>query len=274
MSDAMTQTDVTNATLIYRKDLTRDLAIFRIKPDGGVPDFTAGQFATIGLPKPEPTDPVEIEKAKKRKGPALIRRAYSIASPPSEKDYLELYVALVEDGQLTPKLWELQDGDRLFCDPKLRGHFTMEDVPDNMNLCMLSTGTGLAPFISMLKQHMASGRWKRFIVLHGVRYQDDLGYRDELENLAYKHKDILYVPALSREPKDSPWKGLRGRIPLVLDPDVWDIYLGIELDPTDTHFFLCGNPGMIDGVTPMLEERGFTIDSKKEPGNIHFERYW
>jgi len=266
--------DVFNATLTFRKDFTEDLAIFRIVPDGGVPDFIAGQFCTIGLPKPEPTDPVEIEKRKKRKGPALIRRAYSIASPPKQKDYLELYIAKVEEGELTPKLWELQDGDRLFCDPKIRGHFTMDEVEPNKNLVMMSTGTGLAPFRAMLHEHMGKGLWKRFVIIHGVRYQDDLGYRDELENLAYKHKDVLYVPSLSREPKDSPWKGLRGRIPLILDPDVWDIYLGFEIDPNDTHVFLCGNPAMIDTVNPMLEERGFKIDKKKDPGNIHFERYW
>jgi ferredoxin--NADP+ reductase len=267
-------TDILNATIIERKDLNEELAIVRIQPDGGVvPDFQPGQFCTIGLPKaPEEIDP-QSPAVKRGKVP-LIRRAYSIASSPMEKDALELYIVLVEAGRLTSKLWELNQGDRLFLDPRINGHFTLEPIPPGKDLIFVSTGTGLAPFISMLRTFRGSGRWRRCVVLHGVRMARDLGYREELTRIAAEDSTVTYIPAVTREPADSDYPGYRGRVNQALEAATYEKLVGAPLDPAHCHVLLCGNPAMIDTVQAELSPLGFTEHKKDQPGTLHFERYW
>ena len=269
------ETDPYNAKVVGREDFTKDLAVFKIAyEDAEVPEFTPGQFATLGVIKPE--TPEEAAK-RRRPGPKLLRRAYSIASSPREKNHLEFYIALVEEGQLTPKLWQLHEGDRLFMDHKIKGHFTMDDVPDGKDLIMVSTGTGLAPFLSMVDTYYDQpGRWNRLVFIHGVRYACDLGYRDKLEKLAAEDPDIFYIPAVTREPDDSDYDGPRGRCQTVLTQEHLDrLAGGVKLDPETAHVFLCGNPAMIDQCEVELTQVGFTVKDRKNPdGNVHFERYW
>ena len=139
---------------------------------------------------------------------------------------------------------------------------------------MIATGTGIAPFLSMLKTHLGQKRWRRFVLIHGARYARDLGYFDELSSLAKAHSDVFYIPATTREAPGSAWSGLRGRVQTLLEGNTYKNAVGIELDPNETHVFLCGNPEMIDAVQAVLEARGFKEHSKKDPGNIHVERYW
>ena len=268
-------TDPYNATIVGREDFTKDLAVFKIAYDSGpVPDFTPGQFATLGVVKPE--TPEEAAK-RRRPGPKLLRRAYSIASSPKVKEHLEFYIALVEEGQLTPKLWQLNTGDRLFMDEKIKGHFTMDDVPDGKDLIMVSTGTGLAPFLSMVHTYRDQpGRWRKLVFIHGVRLACDLGYRAELEKLCAEDDRIHYIPAVTREPEDSDYDGPRGRCQTVLTQEMLDkMGGGAKLDPSEAHVFLCGNPAMIDQCEVELTQLGFTVKDRKNPdGNVHFERYW
>ncbi|MFW5683019.1 MAG: ferredoxin--NADP reductase, partial [Phycisphaeraceae bacterium] len=268
-------TDPYNARIVGREDFTKDLALFKIAyEEAEVPDFIPGQFATLGVIQPETPE----QAAKRRKpGPKLLRRAYSIASSPLEKNHLEFYIALVEEGQLTPKLWQLHEGDRLFMDHKIKGHFTMEDVPDGKDLIMVSTGTGLAPFLSMVDTYRGQpGRWNKLVFIHGVRLACDLGYRDKLEKLAAEDPDIFYIPAVTREPEDSDYDGPRGRCQTVLTQPILDqMGGGAKLDPEHAHVFLCGNPAMIDQCEVELTQLGFTVKDRKNPdGNVHFERYW
>lgn len=265
-----------NATITHWEDLTPELAVFRVRPDSGVvPEFEAGQFAMLALPRDHPPidDPDKYPEGDPR-WKKLVRRAYSIASSPAERDYLEFYVVLVEDGRLTPKFWAGKQDSRLWLDSRINGDFTLETVPEGKDLVMVSTGTGLAPYVSMLKQYRNTGRWRRFVMVHGVRYQQDLGYREELEQIAAEDKSFIYLPTLTREPEDSDWQGLRGRVTDVLDPEQYKKLAGAELDPDDAHVFLCGNPAMIDQCEEMLTERGFVVQTRKQPGNLHFERYW
>lgn len=268
-------TDPYNARVVGRIDMTPDLAVFQIAyEDAEVPDFTPGQFATLGVIQPE--TPEQAAK-RRRPGPKLLRRAYSIASSPKVKDYIEFYIALVEEGQLTPKLWQLHEGDRLFMDTKIKGHFTMEDVPDGKDLIMVSTGTGLAPFLSMVDTYRDQpGRWNKLVFIHGVRYASDLGYRDKLEKLAAEDDSIFYIPAVTREPEDSDYDGPRGRCQTVLTQPILDeLGGGAKLHPDHAHVFLCGNPAMIDQCEVELTQLGFTVKDRKNPdGNVHFERYW
>ena len=149
-----------NATLIEREDLNEALAIFKVRLDSGQElDFSPGQYTTLGLidpdaPPPNPNSPA----SKKRKGPKLIRRAYSIASSPKLKSYLEFYIVRVDEGKLTPLLWKIKEGDPIFMDHKIKGKFTLAGIPDGKDLVMVGTGTGVAPFWSMLNTYRHTGR--------------------------------------------------------------------------------------------------------------------
>jgi ferredoxin--NADP+ reductase len=266
--------DVFNATLSEREDLTDELAIIRVRPDSGeTPTFEPGQYSTLGLPEYDENGEVVMTRRGK---PKLIRRPYSIASSPNEAGEVEFYLIVVDDGALTPKLWNLKEGDRLYMDEKCRGNFTLNGIPENQNLVMISTGTGLAPYISMLRTYRGTGFWNRAIVIHGTRLAQDLGYRPELEELAAHDESIVYLPACTREPEDSDWDGLRGRVPGLLEPTRFKELTGEALDPQTCQLFLCGNPAMIDQVEEEMQAYGFSTYHKKNnpEGNIHLERYW
>ncbi len=263
-----------NATIISRENLTDYLMIFRTRfDDGPGPEFKPGQFAMIGLP-PDPNRVVLGKDGKPKKRPALVRRAYSIASAGNNPDYLEFFVILVEEGELTPSLWRLGDAGRMWIDRKIRGDFTLDDVPPGKDLLFIATGTGIAPFLSMIRT-FTPDRWRRVALVHGVRVSVDLGYRAELERFAAAHPWFRYIPTVTREPEDSPYAGPRGRVPLLLAPDRFESLAGFPLDPSDAHVFLCGNPAMITDVEVDLIKGGFTPHSRSRPdGNIHYERYW
>jgi len=257
--------NLNNATLVQREDLNKDLAIFRIAPDtGSVPEFIAGQYAEIALP--ELDDRPEEERRK------LLRRAYSIASAPKQRDYLELFVVRVADGAVTPKLWTVPVGGKLWLGPKVKGKFTLELSPPEKTIVMVSTGTGLSPFVSMVREHLDDQRYHQMVVIHGARKAEDLGYKAELEELAKVNPKLRYISAVTRE--EGPWNGLRGRVNQFLEPQKFEELTGLKFNPEQLQFFLCGNPAMIDELTPQLIASGNKEHHKKDPGNIHFERFW
>lgn len=263
-------TDPTNATLVRREDLTDILSIVWVRPDGGeIPAFHPGQFVRLGVPR-GPASQLASRPGRIR----LVRRAYSIASSPLEKDALEFFVVRIEAGQLTPRLWAIDPGGRLWMDDEAKGEFSLEVAPPDADLVMVSTGTGIAPFVSMLRTYRGQQRWRRLVVIYGVRYAADLGYRAEFEAAAREDPSIIFIPLTTRECVDSSWTGLRGRVQTALEPHTYQRLAGAPLDPARCHVFLCGNPDMIDTVQSSLESRGFATDSRAGPGNIHFERYW
>jgi ferredoxin--NADP+ reductase len=250
-----------NAVVLHREDLTGRLAVVKVAPDGwALPTFVPGQYATLGLPDAD-------------KPGGLLRRVYSIASPPG-LDHLEFYIQLVQDGEFTRELWPLGPGEPLFLSPKLGGKFTLEAVPDDADLLLVATGTGLAPFVSMLRHFQGSGRWRRCVVAHGARDESELGYRALLERLAADDRSLTYLPMLTRQPDDRTWAGLRGRVQGLLEGDAYLDHVGAPLDPARCHVFLCGNPAMIDDMEARLKPLGFRQHTAAAPGNLHFERYW
>lgn len=279
----------TNATLIAREDLTDSLSIVRVRPDrGAVPPFEPGQFFRLGLPRPAVVSTAGGDRPAGRPigRPGRIRytrRAYSVASSPRVTDHAEFLVVRVEEGALTPRLWELDPGDRLWMDAEAKGEFTMDVAPPDADLVLVATGTGIAPFMSMLRTFRGAGRWRRFIVIHGVRYVADLAYRCELEQVTREDSTVKYVPLVTRADvpvrppsaaEAAPWGGLRGRVQTALEPATYEQAVGAPLDPGCCHVFLCGNPQMIDEVQAVLESRGFVTDQRQQRGNLHFERYW
>lgn len=264
-----------NSTLIARFKLTDDLAVFRIQPDDRLFDFRPGQYTVIGLPAGAPrcksADPDEDENQNPGK---LIRRAYSIASSSKVREYVELYVTFVRSGELTPRLWMLQPGDRLWLGPKATGHFTMDPVPPGKNVLLVGTGTGLAPYMSMIRDHHRCNRGRRFVVVHGARYVQELGYRSELEALDRACSTLVYLPTVSRPNANRDWHGHVGRLQSVLNNGILEPALGGALSPSSTDVFVAGNPKMVEDVQHILMARGYALHSPRSPGTLHIERYW
>ena len=249
-----------------------EVDVFRFKPkEGEIFPFRPGQYVTLGL---------DI-------GGEFVARAYSIASSPYQRDYLELYINLVEEGQFTPSLFRLQPGDEVYyMGPK--GVFTLKKTSAT-HLFFIATGTGLAPYVSMLRTLHADYREGKphgqvITLVHGVRFSLDLGYRDELEALAHDEEfDLLYIPMVSRPDQDPNWtpESGRGRITELLR------LIGEELDecpveclpkgmlpqrvferlPSDrTAVFVCGNPDMIADAKALLAGKGYS--------ELYTEEYW
>ena len=263
-----------NATLIGREEINPQLVILRVRPDGELFQFEPGQFTVLGLLGCEPRVPEATAEEPAGDPQKLIRRAYSIASSSVERQYLELYVALVPSGELTPRLFRLRPGGRLFLSPKASGMFTLDRVPTDKAVLLVATGTGLAPYVSMLRTMLIRETERRFVVLHGARVSWDLGYRAELESLTRLRPNFTYVPTILQPDQDPHFRGQTGLIQTLLEHGVVERLAGLPLDPTRMDAFLCGNPGMIMAVKALLQARGFTPDHGKQPGTIHVEEYW
>lgn len=218
-------------------------------------DFHAGQFTLLAR-----------EDASARGG--HVKRAYSIASAPGHP--LEFFVVEVKDGALTPFLKDLGPGDPLWVGRRTTGRFTLDRVPSAPVLWMLATGTGLAPYVSMLRDGAVFQRFERVVLLHGVRHERCLAYRAELEAFAAGGR-LSYVPVCSRE--DVPGT-LRGRIPERIADGAVAALTGIALDPTSHQVMLCGNPGMIDQMVHELGAMGMDTPKPGRAGQVHLERYW
>lgn len=264
-----------NSTLIARIEVTSDLAIFRVQPDAPLFAFRPGQYTVIGLPVAAPrcgsADPDEDEHLPPDK---VIGRAYSIASSSKVPEYVELYITLVDSGALTPRLWMLRPGDRLWLSPKATGLFTLDGVPAEFNVVLIGTGTGLAPYMSMLRDHHRCNTGRSFVVIHGARYVEELGYRRELRALDSECSTFVYVPTVSRPRGASGWQGHVGRVQAVLANGSLESALGEALSPESTHVFVAGNPEMVEDMQLRLMDRGFTLHSARSPGTLHVERYW
>lgn len=269
-------TQALNAVVTQRVDLAPGLMIMRVAPlQGQISEFSAGQFTVLGLPGSAPrvegSDPEETPPDPEK----LIRRSYSIASSSRDTTHLEFYINLVASGELTPRLFALKAGDPLWLGPKITGLFTLRDVPAGGNLVLISTGTGLAPYMSMLRGELMSGRFRRIAVIHGARHSRDLGYSAELTAMDRLWDSFDYFPIVSRpEMEIVPWTGLTGRVQSVWLSGELEKRWGEKPSPENTHVFLCGSPAMIEETLQLLGQEGFREHTRKEPGQVHLERYW
>jgi ferredoxin--NADP+ reductase len=168
----------------------------------------------------------------------------------------------------------LKYGSRLFLGSKASGLFTLDRVPPGKAVVLIATGTGLAPYLSMLRTMLVNETQRRFVVLHGARFGWDLGYRGELESLARLRPNFTYIPSITRSDQDPHFRGYTGRVQALVEQGVVEKESGVALDPSQADVFLCGNPDMVNAVKTMLERRGFKTDEPGNPGTIHVEEYW
>jgi ferredoxin/flavodoxin---NADP+ reductase len=268
-----------NATIVSRIDANERLVVLRVRHDTEpVPDFAPGQFLKLGLPRAEDAAATAGDSTRRRV--KFDSRAYSIASSPFDKDAFELLIALVSEGRLTPRLWDLQAGGRCWLDPRPAGTFTLDGIGRDQHLLLVGTGTGVVPYVSMARTYARGrpahepGRWRTCTILHGARLASDLVHRDELNAISRNDPSLHYVPMVTREPHSSSWTGLRGRVGAALHGDCWACWSGEPFDAARWHVFLCGNPEMITELRAVLAPLGFELGTSEHPGNLHVERYW
>jgi len=238
--------------VVWRQVWTTGLVSLRV--DSRL-QFQPGQFTNLGLDQNGERE----------------RRAYSLTSAPGEP--AEFYANEVMDGGFSPQLLKLEVNDSIWIDTKPSGFFTLDELPGGEDLWLLATGTGLAPFLSMLRSGDAERRFGRVVVVHGVREQDQLGYRLELEQRASVLSGQLRVcPVLSRQ---APLPGgLAGRIPALINSGALESHAQLSFDPVRSRVMLCGNPQMIVDTRAALEQRGLAIHRRRAPGQILTENFW
>lgn len=240
-----------NATLVRRADQHESLGYFTVRFDGEAVPFEPGQYMTIG---------VVVEGR-------IVQRPYSVASDPgvAASNGYEMYVRLVQGGQFTPLLWRLDEGARMrMIGPK--GKFTLEPDDERTHV-FISSGTGNAPFVAMMRRLLREGRPRRAVFVNGVSYEVDLGYRDLVEGWQRDGTyPVTYVPTVSRpaHPANATWAGRTGRVESVVGPALDEL----ELGPANSIAYICGNPDMILSVEATLLHRGFPEAQVKK------ELYW
>lgn len=266
----------TNAIITHRIDIAPGVWIIHVAPDGWeLPDFEAGQYAALGLPGTAPLcSDVKRDSDAFSSSDELIKREYSIVSSPKEVGYLEFYLVLVPDGDLSPRLFCKREGGRIWLDETIGGSFTPSRAPDDSNLVMVATGTGIAPYVSMLRTILTQDEPRWISLLHGVRHSIDLGYREELMSMERLCDRFSYFPIVSR-PSDEvvPWSGRTGYVQDLWTDSVIERAWGSSPTPRDTHVYLCGGDAMIDAMLDLLGRDGYEEHTKESPGQIHTERY-
>ncbi len=265
-----------NAVVTLRNHVSPWLTILQVAPDGWhLPDFKPGQYICLGLYGSASRYELAEHEASAPAPDKLIQRAYSIASSPLDREFMEFYLNLVPTGVLTPRLFNLKIGDRIWLSSKATGSFTFDGVPENANVVLIANGSGLAPYVSMLTTHLSLVKQARVALVHGVRHSCDLGYRSVLMSMQHLRKNFTYFPILSRPQEEPvPWKGAVGHV-----QDLWRNGAiahawGCRPSPEHTHVFLCGSPEMIESMTTMLGQEGFEEHTTRKPGQVHLERYW
>lgn len=216
-------------------------------------DFEPGQFTNLAL---------ELDGE-------LVQRPYSIASAPGPE--AEFYVALVPEGRLTPHLHRLREGDPVLVSTRCVGLFTTPSVPACEVLWLVATGTGLAPFLSMLRRGEVQERFGHVVLVHGARVRSDLSYAEELDGYTRGGRVTRLCAVTREEPGDGV---LKGRLPALFADGTLQRVAGRPLEAGRAHVMMCGNPGMIEELQAWLEARDMPRHRARQPGGYSVEAYW
>jgi len=221
--------------------------------------FTAGQFARLALPAPAGA-----------KEP-MLGRPYSFVNPPQRQPH-EFYFNVVPGGPLSPRLAALEIDETIWLLPRANGFFTIGELPEAESLWMFATGTGLGPYLSMLRTDDPWTKFARVVLVHAVRLKHDLAYQDEIGGIARARPGAFnYATIVSREPDP---RSLSGRIPALIADGRLEARVGLSLTPENAHAMLCGNPKMVEDTQTVLATRGMRRHRRREPGHVTLETYW
>lgn len=265
-----------NATLSQSVDVADTLRIIKVKMDTPHPPFKPGQFVMVGLTPETPRyEKAEPEVVKRKPTDKIIRRAYSICSNPNDTHSYELYLSLVKSGELTPRLWRLKEGDRLWCSGKPAGVFSIQSVPIERGLLFFCTGTGIAPFMSMIRTARREKSTRKITLVHAVDVSAHLAYRKELEAYATENPNFHYLPVITFPDRDPKWTGLTGWIQDDIRNGTYEKKIRAPILPDGMHVLLCGNPAMIKSAIEALREKGYVQGKSNDPtASIYIEEYW
>jgi len=221
--------------------------------------FVAGQFGRLALPAP----PGSKED--------MLGRPYSFVNAPGTAPH-EFYFVTVPEGPLSPRLAALMPGESVWLLRTANGFFSVGELPDADALWCLSTGTGLGPFLSILRTPDPWARFGRVVLVHAVRHGDELTYGDVIAAIAAARPGAFtYVPMVSREAHPG---ALAGRIPDAIRDGRLESRAGLALTAENAHAMLCGNPAMVDDTQKALAARGMRRHRRREPGHVTVETYW
>jgi ferredoxin/flavodoxin---NADP+ reductase len=225
-------------------------ALFSLRVEGVSLAFEAGQFVRIAL-----------DIAGER-----VARPFSMVNAPHDP-MLEFYGIVVPEGPLSPRLARLAPGDSLQVASNPAGFLVLSELPDAETLWLVSTGTGVAPFLSILRTDAPWRRYRNVVLVHAVRHESELVYTETIESFP----KLRYLKMVSREAAPG---ALAGRIPAALRDGRLEAAAGLALSPDTSQVMLCGNPGMLKDAAAALVERGMRKHRRRAPGHITVESFW
>lgn len=231
--------------------------LFTIVVHAPISEFIAGQFIRIKI---------QINNF-------IIQRAYSYLNAPENSD-LEFYIATVAQGKLTPYLSALVSGDTIILTKEAYGSFVLDKIPSCENLWMLATGTGIAPYLSILScQDRRLDNFLNIVLVHATQFSKNLNYLFKMMQLKKIHNNKLHIETVLSQ--ECSTYSLYGRIPHLISNDLLEKKVGINLDIKNSHVMLCGNPAMIYETKKILYKKyGMKRHVKGDPGHITQECYW
>lgn len=227
--------------------------LFSLRIDCDFDTFESGQFVRVAL---------DIDGER-------VARPYSLVNKPGD-DFLEIYFNIVDEGPLTPRLAALEEGDEIFVTDRANGFLTVSEVPQCRHLWMLATGTGVGPFLSILKNKDAWQRFEKIVLAYSVRDLSELAYQQQVAEIQEQWpQKFSFVPMVTREQVEGM---LNKRITDSIEDDSLEQRTGVVIDE-DSHIMMCGNSAMISDVTEVLEKRGLRKHRRREPGHMTTEKY-
>ncbi|RON58115.1 ferredoxin--NADP reductase [Pseudomonas frederiksbergensis] len=250
----------TRQTLLDVQPLTPSLFTLRTTRDSGF-RFRAGQFARLGVTKTDGS---------------TVWRAYSMVSSPYD-EFLEFFSIVVPGGEFTGELSRLEVGDTLMVERQATGYLTLDRFVDGRDLWLLSTGTGVAPFLSILQDFEVWEKFERIILVYSAREGRELAYQELIAGLAQRdylaehaHK-LQFIPTVTREQVPGV---LSGRITTLIENGELERAAGVALTPEHSRVMICGNPQMIDDTRKLLKLRDMNLSLSRRPGQVAVENYW
>jgi ferredoxin/flavodoxin---NADP+ reductase len=223
--------------------------LFSLRVEAPRLSFQAGQFVRIALDE--------------------VARPFSFVNAPDDP-VLEFYGVIVPEGPLSPRLAKLKAGDSLQIASNPAGFLILSEVPDARTLWLLSTGTGLAPFLSILRTEIPWQRFREVVLVHAVRHARELVYRDMIAELQ-ERRGLRYVSFVSREAAAG---SLAGRIPAAIVDGRLEAAAGAPLSAETSQVLLCGNPDMLKDAQAAMTGRGLRKHRRRAPGHVTTESFW
>lgn len=250
----------TEETLINLRYWTPTLLTFRISRYAKL-SFTPGHYARLGL---------------KNVNDDLVWRPYSVVS--SQLDgHLEFIATLIPNGEFSNLLAKSNKGDTVLVDKNSYGFMTIDGFAPGKDLWLLASGTGLGPFISILRDAATWKAYQNVVLVHSVRYEAELAYREEINALIQSHAPdkrptrLRYIPVVTRELVSNISSK---RIPQLIEEGQLELAAGLLLDSAFSRIMVCGNPQMLSELRGIFTTKGFHTNRRALPGQIAFENYW